>query len=266
MTKSATFDSNVWRKIVSPASFPSDPDAAIYQGIHDAVKSGKLKGFLADAIFHLEVVPKKMRPEYFGKYQPEARVEVVGVSPSGEIHMRCSIGPSSAGHPGNSDYPKRHLNDAIGLGVLLLSAPRIGTPRNPDIRSEYYAHRTEAEMAEQQALCGQVFETINELGAGIAHAKSIGDSFKNGNSTWVEALANAPADKRFLVSKAIAEWVDGDSIAAHVSHKIDYYCTLDFGISAGEKSVLAPDSRKVLQERYGIRFVTPKELHGALYS
>jgi hypothetical protein len=58
----------------------------------------------------------------------------------------------------------------------------------------------------------------------------------------------------------VAEWADGDSVATHIAHQIDYFCTRDQGVSAGDKSMLAPENRKVLKDKFGVIFVTPEEL------
>jgi len=264
MPITVTFDSNVWRKIVSPHSFPKDPDANAYRAIHSAIRNGKVKGYLGDSMFHLEAIPKKMRPKYFGQYESTFESKVINSDPSGMIHMRVSIGASTEGHSGNSDYLKRHLEDALLLGFTLLSAPRIGMPRNPDIQRSYYGDRTELDMRKQQELCFDVFDTINELGCGIAVAKALGDSHKRGELNWMEALDNVPESEHHLLAKAIAEWADGDSVAGHISYRLDYFCTLDRGVSAGAKSVFSPANRSILEVRYQIRFVTPHELQEIL--
>jgi hypothetical protein len=264
MPISVTFDSNVWRKIVSPDSFPKDLDAAAYRVIHSAIRNGKVKGYLGDSMFHLEAIPKKIRPEYFGEYKSNFESKVIDTDHSGMIHMRVSIGSSTEGHSGNSDYLKRHLEDALSLRFTLLSSPRIGTPRNPDVLRSYYGDRNEVDIGLQQKLCFDVFATLNELGCGIAVAKALGDSYKRGELTWMEALDNVPETEHHLVAKAIAEWADGDSIAGHISYGLDYFCTLDRGVSAGSKSVFSPANRAILEDRYQIRFVTPSELREIL--
>ena len=106
--------------------------------------------------------------------------------------MSFSIGPNSDGHPGNSHYFKKHLADALSLGFVILSAPRIGTPRSPDIGKELYGTRSDAEMRSQQNLCFDVFDFLNNLGCGIAVAKALGDAHKRGERRWLDALDNVP--------------------------------------------------------------------------
>jgi hypothetical protein len=66
------------------------------------------------------------------------------------------------------------------------------------------------------------------------------------------------------VNRAIAEWADADSVAAHVGYGIDLFCTEDVGKSAGAPSVLDQANRTWLQATYGVKFVTISELAGML--
>lgn len=260
MAITVTFDSNVWRKVVSPASFPKDPLAAIYADLHNYAKSGRLKGYLGESMFHLEAVPKKQRREYFGGYEAATTSETIESTPE-RTHIRFGISPNTEDHPGNSPHLKRHLQDALQLGFTLLSAPRIGTPRSPDINSEYYGVRSQSEMKAQQELCFEVFDVLNVRRCGIAVAKALGDAYKRWHSTWLKALENVPEADQHLVAKAIAECADGDAVAGHISYRLDHFCTFDRGVSAGPDSVFSPSNREYLTERFGISFVTPSELH-----
>ncbi|MBB2154793.1 hypothetical protein HLH33_00465 [Gluconacetobacter diazotrophicus] len=58
------------------------------------------------------------------------------------------------------------------------------------------------------------------------------------------------------VSKVVAEWADGDSVAAHYGFGIDLFCTEDFGRSSDEPSVLDEMHRLWLKSDFGINFVT----------
>jgi hypothetical protein len=62
------------------------------------------------------------------------------------------------------------------------------------------------------------------------------------------------------VSKVIAEWSDGDAIAAHYAYKHDIFCTRDEGKSAGVSSVLRADKRAWLTKEFGTVVMSPNEL------
>lgn len=71
-------------------------------------------------------------------------------------------------------------------------------------------------------------------------------------------LSSSERENEF--ARAIAEWADGDSVAAHVAYKNDVFCTEDKGKSAGGKSILDESNRCWLQETYGVTFATIREL------
>ena len=67
--------------------------------------------------------------------------------------------------------------------------------------------------------------------------------------------------ERRKVQRAIKEWADADSIAAHVGYGIDLFCSEDMGKSTGgEPSVLDGSNRAWLTATFGIKFVTVAEL------
>ena len=46
---------------------------------------------------------------------------------------------------------------------------------------------------------------------------------------WFEGLGRASTDaERAEVARAVAEWADADSIAAHIGYGIDLFCTNDY--------------------------------------
>jgi hypothetical protein len=61
-------------------------------------------------------------------------------------------------------------------------------------------------------------------------------------------------------ANAVAEWVDGDSVAAHVAYSNDVFCTEDQGKSASGGSILDADNRVWLAVTYNVKFATIREL------
>jgi hypothetical protein len=62
------------------------------------------------------------------------------------------------------------------------------------------------------------------------------------------------------IQKAVGEWADGDSIAAHIAYGNDFFCTGDEGKSAEGTSILDSDNRKWLEASYGLQFITLRDL------
>jgi hypothetical protein len=79
---------------------------------------------------------------------------------------------------------------------------------------------------------------------------------------WFEGLRRAQSNReRDQISRAIAEWADGDSVATHYGHGIDLFCTEDRAAqNAGRPSVFDEINKAWLQREYGIRFVSLGEL------
>jgi len=78
---------------------------------------------------------------------------------------------------------------------------------------------------------------------------------------WFQGLRRAKSNgERQKVAKAVAEWADGDSVAAHYGYGIKLFCSEDFGSGASKASVLDPDNRAWLTGTFGIQFVTMAQL------
>ena len=60
--------------------------------------------------------------------------------------------------------------------------------------------------------------------------------------------------------RPLAEWADGDSVAAHYAYGIDIFCSEDFGKSLSNPSVLDAANRVWLTKTFGIQFATLGEL------
>jgi len=76
----------------------------------------------------------------------------------------------------------------------------------------------------------------------------------------VEAKELAHSDKQSAVADAVAEWADGDALAAHYGHAHDAFCSLDRGRQAGSRSILHLSRRSWLAREFGIRVDSPIEL------
>jgi hypothetical protein len=79
------------------------------------------------------------------------------------------------------------------------------------------------------------------------------------------ALNDAQDDQeRREIENAVAEWADGDAIAAHVAYGIDVFCSDDRGQSAGAPSIFDEANRAWLQQTYGLRILSVQELAAEL--
>lgn len=254
-----TFDSNVWRKVASPERFQKDPSRQVYELLHCAVKEQRIIGLLPETIFNLETIQTKQRQQFFGNYRPSIESQVVSATDEG-IHMRVKIGPDLNAHPGNSAYHNIHLADALSIGFRLLSAPRVALPRSPDIKREYFFEEDSDKVGARLDRYHAAGREIEALGCGMAHIRALGQRYARTGEIFLDGLRSVPESEKHLISKAIAEWADGDAIAAHIGYEADFFCTHDQGISAGSDSILSAKFRQIIAAKYGVRFVLPDEL------
>ena len=250
-----TFDSNVWRLVASPASFPNEKEITSFNAINAAVRAGKIQATLAETVFTLEAIQKNGRQAFFAGYKPKIET-TESIWGSNEVGLSISIGPDTNAHPGNSHYLSKHWADAEPLGFKLLHCPRIAGAVNPDMKQEWFIPSSNG-SANRFGQCGREIEAN---GAGLAHLKAIGTSYAAMGQPWHSGIAASPSSEEQSIAKAVAEWADGDAVAAHFAYGNDYLCTRDIAKSAGSRSVFSPANRLWLEQKYGVRFVSPAQL------
>ena len=181
----------------------------------------------------------------------------------GSIGLSFSIGPEPSALSGNNPYLAKHLQDALVLGFKLMRCPRISGIVNPDLEHQWYINLGEKtrEMANK---FGAISREIESRGCGISDMKQIGKRYAPSNKPWKEGLKIAPDNEDKTIIKAVAEWADGDAIAAHYAHGNDFFCTRDKAKSAGVSSILSENNRKWLESSYDIKFVSPEDLANIL--
>jgi hypothetical protein len=59
-----TFDSNIWEQIVRPHAHPNSPEHANLQTVHEALRSGRISGFLSETFATVEAIKSKARFQY----------------------------------------------------------------------------------------------------------------------------------------------------------------------------------------------------------
>lgn len=249
-----TFDSNVWRLVVSPDCFPKELSKADFDALRKALRDGTIAGALAETVFTLEAIQNADRRSFFAQYRPKVNVDLKEGS-GREIKAVVSIGPDPKAHPGNNPYLSTHLHDALSFGFKLLRCPRFAVPKNPCLSDQCYMELT-AGIADR---FGQLSQVIESWGCGVAHVKKLSAKYSS-SSSWFRGLSRVPETEDRALARAIAEWADGDAVAAHFAYGGQYFCTRDQAVRAGCDSVLAQDNRQRLHAQYGINFVSPEDL------
>lgn len=251
-----TFDSNTWRKIATPNNFPKDPLISKYRYIADKIKDGTIKPFISETIFTLEGVKRGDRKNIFKNYKAIYNRKAV-INSDGSMLCTFTYGPDENIHPGNNEFLKEHLHDAISMGFKILRFPRIAGIVNGDIEPYLYEFDS-VEGANYYSRLFEIAQYIRSLKAGEYNINKIGEKY-NPNG-WFIGVGMAPDSEDLIIASAVAEWSDGDSVASHIALGGDYFCTNDKAKGAGANSILSSNNVAKLKEKYGFKSVTPDEL------
>lgn len=240
---------------MSPDVFSNEANIDAFKKINAALASGRAEGALAETVFTLEAIKKKGRQLFLSTYKPSITIDEKELA-AGRIQLSISIGPDRAAHPGNNSFLEKHWTDAERLGFKILRSSRIGGIVNPELKKESFVELT-YDINERFGKCGR---DVEAHGCGLAQLKSIGGKYAVTGEPWHHGIANAPDTEEVAISKAVAEWADGDAVAAHYAYDYEFICTRDIAKSGGQESVFATKNRKWLTEDYGVKFVTPEQL------
>jgi hypothetical protein len=250
-----TFDSNVWRAAANPSRFPNNPEYAGLVKIKGALDSGAIVGVLCETVFTLEGIARAHRKNFLAAYRPEVNIREEEL-PDGMVKLGFSLGPEGSAHPGNNSYLSSHLADALAVGFKLMRCPRMAGVQNGDLKDEWFCPSSN----EYANRFGEVGRRLEAAGAGIALIKTIGNKYAAPNEPWFAGLARAPASEDMPIAKAVAEWADADSVAAHVANGNAFFCTNDAAVAAGAASTFSAANRLWLEADYGVKFLSPTQL------
>lgn len=256
-----TFDSNAWQPVVRPDKFPKDARNADFVKLQQAVKSGATKGYIVETAVTLEAIQKPDRARYFASRKPAVKVKEAAVN--GMVQAEMTIGPDHTQHPGLAAVLEDRLNDAFAMGFLLLRVPRIGTPLPPiGLNPVHYVQQSSAEAEARQSRTFAALGDIEARSVGKSQIDAIGTRIASRlglSGPWYQHLDKGTPQEISEIAKAVAEWADADSVAAHIGYECDYFCTEDQGKSAGT-SILNAANRAWLASVYGVKFLNLTEL------
>lgn len=259
-----TFDSNVIIKVLRPddEKIAGAPDIHDQQVVHEAICSGKIEGFVAKTFFTKEAIAKNARESVlrsvFRRYKTVGTPSIVSM-PSNNPPMRNV--PHSPETPPKAmlrskvlalmrKYRVRILHTYLCGDVSTLPAKGEGDFRIDQILPEDFLIVDDKSILIRNDEC---FRFIKEtLDAGVLSVDWL-DS-KDGK----RSLQEAKHDLRF--KNPSAEEADVQMIATHYAHGINVLCTEDQGKGSGEFSVMRPQNKAALRNRFGIRFCTLHEL------
>jgi hypothetical protein len=254
MSLTVTFDTNTFDKASRPTVYSKDPEQREMIVVHEALKRGDIHGFICDTALTLEGITNDQRVAVLGNTQTRS-----SLAQTAEDTFTITITPEQVDRAPLHPKQAERFIEAFALGIRLLGAPRIGMPRAEE---QFYAVDDPATLGDRLNRFFELAREIETRGLGSSRAQGIAARFAGREGTqgpWFAALGAASGIQR-EVARAVAEWADGDSVAAHYGYGIDLFCSGDFGKSASAPSVLDCDNRKWLNQEFGIQFVTLAEL------
>lgn len=260
-----TFDTNTLDRAVRPARFSKDPRQSEYLKVHEALRTHAIEGFFCETLVTLEGIQNKDRAAVFESTTiRQHRTDEFDAALSQNTVNLTLIVEQPKRQPLHPETVAR-VQAALSLGMRVLGTPRIAMPRIEDPDNKIYVVEPDKiRLGERLDKFAEVGRQIEARGLGAAQAKKLAEQFAirdKMNEPWFRSLGRALGiHEERAVQRSIAEWADGDSIAAHIGYGLDLFCTEDKGNSAGGTSTLDDSNRAWLTSTYGVVFVTLAEL------
>ena len=233
------------------------------------MKAGTLKGYFSGTIATLEGIEKKDRTSVLGgtrvKSQMSHKVDEATAQETININMTTEQDRKPL-----HEEQQRRIEAALKIGMRALKAPnRIGWIRIDDPDGSFFAPDADAKFTDRMNRSMDVCTAIESRGLGYALVKSIANELAKRdnvvNEMPMQSLGRAKdVHDEGRVKRAVSEWADADSIAAHIGYGIDLLCTEDQGKGAGAPSILDSTNRAWLEATYCVKFVTLSELAGMI--
>lgn len=263
MPLTVTFDTHNLNDVVWPETSQRGVTGEINgRKVRAAVQVGRVQGFFCETLVTLEGIRRDDRVAVLGS----TRLENQCSSPA-ENTINLTISVKQDRKPLPPKFQAR-IQAAQEIGFRALKGPaRIGWVNIKDDDETFFKrYNSVLELAERLDKVHELATAIASRGLGHAVPVKLGLqlSARDGITApelWFQGLRRAKtSSEQEQIARAIAEWADGDSIAAHYGHSINLFCSEDFGENAKGPSVLDGNNRTWLRETYGVKFVTLAEL------
>jgi hypothetical protein len=244
--------------------------------LNSAARSGAIQGFICESFATIEAIAKGRRASFHAEKKPIVNVKS---KPAG-LNLLCmtiQIETDHSLHPGLPKDFKEELNEALALGLKLLSTPYLNHPIPERLLQNRDAYAPEVfATSTYNERFGQVSSAIEARGVGwgaiaalekelTSVFESIGRKVEIPERELISRVYDAvcaSGDKRnkAKIEKAFAESADGDTVAAHIAFGNDYLCTEDHGRSAVGPSIFNASNRAWLKATYGVEIVSAENL------
>jgi hypothetical protein len=227
-----TFDTNALNDVLSlEVSQRGETVTANGAKVRAVIESGSVQGFFCETLVTLEGIQKKDRGDVLGS----TRLHSTSTS-ADQKTIAINIRVLQDRKPLDSQFADK-IRAAKALGLRALRAPaRMAWIRIKDEDGTLFApDGSTMELLARMDKVNEMATTLAIRGVGQATAVALGLQLlaRDGISQptlWFQGLRRAKSNgERKKVAKAVAEWADGDSIAAHYGYGIDLFCSEDFG-------------------------------------
>jgi hypothetical protein len=270
-----TFDTNVWNRMVFPERHVNRPNYLSLVKIKNAIRGGQLRAFISEGFGTVEAVKRADRAKFQAQNVPN--VEVTNKSYGHGHHgMTIEIKANHSLHPGIGKEFEEELNEALAIGIKLLSTPYIGLPVPDRLRNNPHIYAEEVfETADYNERFGDVVRTIVDRGVGEGVLPALTKEFTARLDSprpaslsdraliygvYEYACASGLSKEKRRIEKAFAEAADGNLVAAHVAFGNDYLCTEDRGGTAVSPSVFDAKNRAWLKTEYGVEILNVQQM------
>jgi len=161
-----TFDTNVWNRMVFPERHVNNPNYLSLGQIKNAIRSGQVRGFISEGFGTVEAVRRENRAKFHAQNVP--KVEVTNKSHGNGLNcMTIEIKANHSLHPGIGEEFDEELNEALAIGIELLTTPYIGLPVPDRLRNNPHIYAEEVfATADYNERFGDVVRTIVDRGVG----------------------------------------------------------------------------------------------------
>jgi hypothetical protein len=261
--------------MVFPERWRDSPNYDSLVKIKAAIRSGQVRGFISEGFATVEAISKRNRAKFYAQNVPTVEVtpEVHG---GGSISTSIEIKANHSQHPGIGEEFEEELNEALAIGIKLLTTPYIGLAVPDRLRNnpQIYAEEVFA-TAEYNERFGNVVRTIVNRGVGEGAlpvlAKELTEQLDGPRPAGLSdraliygvyeyACTSGLSKYKRQIEKAFAESADGDLVAAHIAFGSDYLCTEDQGRSAVSPTVFDANNRAWLKIEHGVEILNAQQL------
>ncbi|WP_394753154.1 hypothetical protein [Crenothrix sp.] len=236
-----------------------------YFKIQQGLVSGSIEGFFCETIVTCEGIQKIDRAEVLSSMtltstrenmQNEVGEDVIKITIKPEMPKRKPLHPEVLSR----------LQAALKVGMRVLGAPRIGGVRIEDPNNVIYFQEVTNSVAQSERLdrYHKAAMAIEGRGVGFAQIYSLAAKLAQRadvRELWYKSLGRTKdVHEENAVKRAVAEWADGDTIAAHIGYGIDFLCTEDNASKSNVNSIFNKENRDWLNEHFSVQIIGLSDL------